>query len=60
MAADALRTHKEQQASYRRADGERHSEQDLVFATRSGTALDAANVRREFRATCKAANIGPN
>jgi integrase len=31
---------------------------DLVFATRSGAALDAANVRREFRAVCTAANIG--
>jgi len=30
-----------------------------VFATRTGAALDAANVRREFRAACKAAKIGP-
>ncbi len=30
-----------------------------MFATRTGAALDAANVRREFRAICTAANIGP-
>jgi integrase len=58
LAADALRTHKQQQAADRHTTGTRHSEQDLVFATRTGAALDAANVRREFRAICKAANIG--
>ena len=36
------------------------SERDLVFSTRTGAALDAANVRREFKAACKAANIGAN
>jgi Epoxide hydrolase N terminus/Phage integrase family len=30
------------------------------FATRTGAALDAANVRREFRAACKAAKVGPD
>jgi len=34
------------------------SDQDLVFCTRTGAALDAAIVRREFRAVCKAAKIG--
>ncbi|HET9082417.1 MAG TPA: tyrosine-type recombinase/integrase [Trebonia sp.] len=34
------------------------SDGDLVFSTRTGAALDAANVRREFRAVCKAAKIG--
>src|SRR5260221_6080907 len=58
MAADALRAHQDQQAADRLAAGVRCSEQDLVFATRSGAALDAANVRREFRAVCTAANIG--
>ena len=58
MAADALRAHKEKQAAGRLAAGALRSEQDLVFATRSGATLDAANVRREFRAVCKAANIG--
>jgi integrase len=58
MATDALRALKDEQAADRQAAGTRQSEQDLVFATRSGAALDAANVRREFRAICKAATIG--
>jgi integrase len=58
MAADALRALKQQQAADRHAAGARHSDQDLVFATRSGAPLDAANVRREFRAICTAADIG--
>src|SRR5450755_746128 len=34
------------------------NDRDLVFSTRTGAPLDAANVRREFRAACKAAKIG--
>ena len=58
MAVDALELQKERQAQERHAAGARWSHQDFVFATRMGAALDAANVRREFRATCKAAKIG--
>jgi integrase len=58
MAADALRAHKARQAEERLAAGAAWTDQDLVFSTRTGGALDAANVRREFRAVCKAANIG--
>jgi integrase len=58
IASDALRTLKEQQAADRRETGTQQSEQDLVFATRTGSPLDAANVRREFRAICKTAGIG--
>jgi integrase len=32
---------------------------DLVFCTTTGQPLDAANVRRFFRAVCTAAGIGP-
>jgi len=39
-------------------DSESHSPGDLVFRTSTGRALDAANVRRQFRAVCKAAGIG--
>jgi len=39
-------------------DSESHSSGDLVFRTSTGRALDAANVRRQFRAVCKAAGIG--
>ncbi len=58
MAADALKAHKQGQDAGRQTAGARWSDHDLVFATRTGAALDAANVRREFRAACKAANIG--
>ena len=58
MAVDALRAHKKRQAGERLAAGAGWSDEDLVFRTRSGGALDAANVRREFRAVCKAAKIG--
>jgi integrase len=59
MATDALRLHKERQDQERQTAGGRWEDQDLVFATRTGAALDAANVRREFRAVCNAAGIGP-
>ena len=58
MAVTALRAHRERQAGDRAAAGLTWSERDLVFSTRTGAALDAANVRREFRAVCKAAQIG--
>jgi integrase len=58
MAADALRLHKKRQDQDRHTASEQWDANDLVFATRTGAALDAANVRREFRAVCKAANIG--
>jgi len=60
MAVDALRVHKERQAEERQTAGARWNDHDLVFATRTGAVLDAANVRREFRAACTAAKIGPD
>jgi integrase len=58
MAADALRAHKKRQAVERLAAGAQWTDHDLVFCTRTGNALDAANVRREFRGICKTAGIG--
>ena len=58
MAVDALQTHKDRQVRERLTAGAQWSEHDLVFATRAGGALDAANVRREFKAACRAAAIG--
>ena len=58
MAVNALRTHKDQQVREQLAAGAQWSDHDLVFATRTGLALDAANVRREFKAACRAAKIG--
>jgi integrase len=60
MAVDALQVQKERQAADRHAAGARWSDHDLVFATGTGAALDAANVRREFRAACRTAKIGDN
>ena len=58
MAVDALRAHVERQGQERAAADARWSDHDLVFCTRTGAPLDAANVRREFRAACTAARIG--
>ena len=58
MAVDALRAHQDRQITERLAAGGQWSDQDLVFAARAGGALDAANVRREFKAACRAAQIG--
>jgi integrase len=60
MAVNALWAHRERQTSERDVAGMTWSDRDLVFSTRTGAPLDAANVRREFRAVCKAANIGGN
>jgi integrase len=58
MAVDALEAHQKRQQKERRAVAEQWSDQGLVFASRIGVALDAANVRREFKAACRAAKIG--
>jgi integrase len=58
MAVTALWAHRTRQAGDRAAAGLTWTDRDLVFPTRTGAALDAANVRREFRAACKAAKIG--
>jgi integrase len=58
MAVDALRAHKKRQEEELLAAGGQWDEHGLVFATRTGGALDAANVRREFKAACRAAKIG--
>jgi len=55
---DALRDHKERQIEERLAAGGQWSDHDLVFCTRTGGTLDAANVRREFKAACRAAKLG--
>jgi integrase len=60
MAVDALQAHKKRQTEERIAAGGQLSDHDLVFSTRTGGALDAANVRREFKAACRSAGIGGN
>jgi integrase len=46
---EALRKQRAQQVADRLAAGERWRESGLVFTTALGTAMDAANVRRDFR-----------
>ncbi|WP_270889950.1 hypothetical protein [Pedococcus sp. 5OH_020] len=54
-AGDALRRHKEQQ---RASVGRGWKEDQLVFTSRTGTALDPHNVRRSLRAVLDAAGLG--
>src|SRR6266566_251915 len=59
-AGEALREHHKRQAGEKLAAGALWKDHGLVFATRVGTQLDAGNVRRQFKAICKAAGIGEN
>src|SRR5262245_58207981 len=52
---DALRTVAERLASECAADGSRWHDSGLVFTTKVGTALDAADVRRDFRTAMRGA-----
>ena len=56
--ATALRALHTLQAAQRLKAGEEWQDRNLVFCTRTGTALDAGNVRRSFRAITKAAGVG--
>ncbi|GAA4472636.1 hypothetical protein GCM10023170_092700 [Phytohabitans houttuyneae] len=53
----ALRRRREQQDRDRDRAGDRWQEHGLVFTTRIGTPLDAANVRRGFRRVVKKAGL---
>jgi integrase len=58
-AAEALRLHRDRQDQLRKRAGDRWHDNDLVFASRVGTALWAGNVRRTFRAVFSAAGLDP-
>jgi integrase len=58
--AKALKEHHAQQARQRLQAGKAWEDNALVFCTGVGTPLDAANVRRSFRRTTKAAGLGAN
>lgn len=58
--AKALKEHHAHQARNRLQAGKAWEDNDLVFSTGIGTALDAANVRRSFRRITKAAGLGTN
>jgi integrase len=54
---DALEDLRETQGKVRTRVGEKWQDNDLVFATRTGTELLAGNVRRAFRLVAKAAGL---
>ena len=56
---DALLVHREKQEEIRQRAGEWWQDTGLVFASRTGTELDAANVRRAFRRVTAAAGLNP-
>jgi integrase len=60
QAVEVLKAHKISQAKDRLAAGQLWQDTGLVFCTQAGTALDAANVRRGFRAVVTAAGIADN
>lgn len=55
----ALRRHKVHQDVDRKLAGRRWQETGLVFTSKNGGPLDAANVRRAFRRVCKLAGLDP-
>jgi integrase len=57
-AVTALRAHRARQAEQRLLAGELWQDNDLVFSSSVGTALDAANVRRAFKKITTAAGLG--
>jgi integrase len=57
-AVQALKEHRKRQAEDRLAAGSQWEDHGLVFASATGTPLDAGNVRREFRKITKSAGLG--
>ncbi|MER6952076.1 site-specific integrase [Nonomuraea sp. NPDC000554] len=57
---EALLRHRERQAVAKEQAGELWQENDLVFASKHGTELDAANVRRALRVILKRTDLNPD
>lgn len=57
---EALRDQKVRQARERLIAGQLWEDHGLVFASETGTPLDAANIRRPFKKVCENAGIGRN
>ncbi|GIH29731.1 hypothetical protein Aph01nite_80410 [Acrocarpospora phusangensis] len=58
LAADALRRHHTRQAKRRLKAGKAWQDHNMVFATRVGAPMDAANVRHSFQRITTNAGIG--
>ncbi|MDQ3576456.1 MAG: site-specific integrase [Actinomycetota bacterium] len=59
LCVEVLSAHREAQQMAQEKAGDEWRATGLVFTTRFGTALDAANVRRGFRTVVKAAGLPP-
>jgi integrase len=59
LAVDVLKQHGEEQNIWRGKTDKEWREDDLVFCSDTGGALDAANVRREFRNVAGRAGLDP-
>lgn len=57
VAVDALTLHRREQDRRGEAAGDSWTNDDLVFCTESGLALDSANVRRAFRRVVRRAGL---
>jgi len=57
-SVDAIRAHRKVQAADRLAAGSAWQDHGLVFSSRVGTPLDAANIRRQFREITETAGLG--
>jgi integrase len=57
--ADALRVHRDRHDQLRKQVGDKWHDNELVFASRVGTALWAGNVCRSFRTVLVAADLNP-
>ncbi|WP_260478094.1 tyrosine recombinase XerC [Nonomuraea sp. WAC 01424] len=57
---EALQRHREHQVTSKQKAGELWQENDLVFASKHGTELDAANVRRALRLILKRTDLNPD
>jgi integrase len=60
LAADALREHRARPAKEYLAAGQLWQDHGLVFASLTGTPLDASHVRRAFRSITRRAGLGEN
>jgi integrase len=58
QAAEALREHRARQARERLAAGSAWKDHGLVFASQTGTPLDASHVRRAFKGITRRAGLG--
>lgn len=59
LAVTVLKQHGEEQNLWRARTGRDWTDEDLVFCSDADTALDAANVRREFRNVVRRAGLDP-